>query len=463
MKAFAKISIAVAMTFAFALPSAFSAPRIEANAASISATTKTGYDSADDVKYVTAENGKYIANWGAREEDCVFLSKYAQDFYTGGYAYDTMSKLKGGTSKSDAPKSALYYELQELMQKKHTHTTSYGETRYQYRYTDCVHSQYSNISSFYSGKEISGDWNGTWNREHTWPNSKGLGGQDENDIMMLRPTWTQENSSRGNTAYGKSSGYYNPNSESKGKHDLRGDCARITLYVYTRWGNTGKMWGPNTNSSGVIESPAVLLEWMEADPVDTWEMGRNDAVQKITGTRNVFVDYPEYAWLLLGEEIPKNMTTPSSGKSTSTNPPSDSSSSDSSSGSNIGGSEFDDPNKDSSTENNSSNSSDSSSEIIDDSSREESSSQVGDEVECEHAFGLWEVVEEPTEDKYGKKSRTCENCGKVETKRYNLGDVLNEESSSEGGVFGCQAAICSPLAGLTLLAGCALLLKKRRN
>ena len=55
----------------------------------------------------------------------------------------------------------------------------------------------------------------------------------------------------------------------------------------------------------------ALLAWMEEDPVDTWEMGRNDAVQSITGTRNVFVDYPEYAWLLFGREIPSDMTTPS--------------------------------------------------------------------------------------------------------------------------------------------------------
>ena len=62
---------------------------------------------------------------------------------------------------------------------------------------------------------------------------------------------------------------------------------------------------------GVIESISVLLEWIEADPVDTWELGRNDAVQSITGTRNVFVDYPEYAWLLFGYAVPNEMQTPS--------------------------------------------------------------------------------------------------------------------------------------------------------
>ncbi|MBE5888376.1 MAG: hypothetical protein E7283_06005 [Lachnospiraceae bacterium] len=265
-------------------------------------TTATGYTSASDVKYQYHE-GKYISNWGARGEVATFLSPNAEKFYTGSYTYDVLSDKQGGTSQSSAPSSALYKALQSMMKAEHSHQTSYGETRYQYRYTDCVSNNTSNISSFYSGKVLSGTWDSgsTWNREHTWPNSKGLGGNDENDIMMLRPTWVQENSSRGNTAYGEGGSYYDPG------ESVRGDCARIVLYVYVRWGNTSKMWG----TGGVMENMDVLLKWMEEDPVDTWEMGRNDAVESITGTRNVFVDYPEYAWLLFGEEIPEDMTTPS--------------------------------------------------------------------------------------------------------------------------------------------------------
>ena len=265
-------------------------------------TTATGYTSASDVEYQYHE-GKYISNWGARGEVSTFLSPNAEKFYTGSYTYDVLSDKQGGTSQSSAPSSALYKALQSMMKAEHSHQTSYGETRYQYRYTDCVSNNTSNISSFYSGKVLSGTWDSgaTWNREHTWPNSKGLGGNDENDIMMLRPTSVSENSTRGNDAYGEGSDYYDPG------ESVRGDCARIVLYVYVRWGNTSKMWG----AGGVIENMDVLLKWMEEDPVDTWEMGRNDAVESITGTRNVFVDYPEYAWLLFGEEIPEDMTTPS--------------------------------------------------------------------------------------------------------------------------------------------------------
>lgn len=262
---------------------------------------------SSDVSYVYDSTGKYIYNWGARGEAATFLSPNAEDFYTGNNTYAILSSYAGGTSTSTAPSSALYKALKSVMVSAHTHQTSYAETRDLYKYTDCQNSG-GKISSFYSGTLIGPAWGeGNWNREHTWPNSKGLGGNDENDIMMLRPTSTSENSSRGNTAYGQSSGYYNPNSESGGKYDLRGDAARIFLYVYVRWGNTSYAWG----KSGVMESVDVLLQWMEEDPVDTWELGRNDSVESITGTRNVFVDYPEFAFLLFGEEIPADMTTPS--------------------------------------------------------------------------------------------------------------------------------------------------------
>ena len=270
-------------------------------------TPATGYDSADDVVYKTYSVGskKVIANWGARGETCVFLSDYAEDYYTNEYTWKIMSAVAGGTSQSNAPSSALYGELYELMAGTHTFYTYYDgnkNVRDYYKYTDCVSSDTSKVALLYRGGLVSSAWNGgsTWNQEHVWPKSKLTTDKQIGDIMHLRPANPSENSSRGNTAYGSSSGY-DPGVS------VRGDCARMVLYMYVRWGVTGKMWG----SSGVIQNLDVLLDWMEADPVDTWEMGRNDAVQSVTGVRNVFVDYPEYAWLLFGEEVPEGMTTPS--------------------------------------------------------------------------------------------------------------------------------------------------------
>lgn len=268
-------------------------------------TTPTGYTQASDVEYVKV--GKTVANWGARNEDCVFLSEYALSFYTDSNTYDNLVALSGSKYQNQVPQSELYAALQNLMKSKHTNIQSYQQTRDYYKYTDCVSSDYSKISSFYSGTMVKSAWDGgsTYNREHVWPDSKcidsGRSSNDSADIMTLRATVPSENGSRGNKAYGESSGYCDPGVS------VRGDCARMLLYTYVRWGNDSKMWG----SSGVIENLNILLKWMEEDPVDTWEMGRNDAVQSITGTRNVFVDYPELAWILFDKDIPTDMVTPS--------------------------------------------------------------------------------------------------------------------------------------------------------
>ena len=282
---------------------------------------------AADTNTVTyVKDGSYVYNWGQRGTTATFLSPMALEFYsTNGVTLDELLALNGSASESGVPSSALFSELHELMESNHNYITSYDKTKNLFQYTDCQNSG-GKISSFYSGNSIGPAWDGggTWNREHVWPNSKSNSGSDSNtrretDIMMLRPTQKDENGERGNKAYGASSSYYNPNSESGGVYDLRGDVARIVLYVYVRWGGDSSyadgaldfMWG----SSGVIESKDVLIDWMEADPVDTWEMGRNDSTEAILGTRNVFVDYPELAFVLFDEDVPTNYTSPSGGTS----------------------------------------------------------------------------------------------------------------------------------------------------
>ena len=272
---------------------------------------------AATVDYVYS--GKYVYNWGERDEPATFLSPMAEDFYAdNNVTYQRLASYSGSSTVSSVPYSALFSQLHELMYDNLDNPTSYDATRDLFKYTDCENSGGS-ISSFYSGKAIGPSWDGgkTWNREHVWPNSKSNGGsnsntQRETDIMMLRPASVSENSSRSNTAYGEGSKFYDPNELGQ---NVRGDAARIVLYVYVCWGGSDKhdgaldyMWG----SSGVMESKDVLLKWMEEDPVDTWELGRNDSVEAITGTRNVFVDYPELAFLLFNEDVPDNYDTPSS-------------------------------------------------------------------------------------------------------------------------------------------------------
>ena len=94
--------------------------------------------------------------------------------------------------------------------------------------------------------------------------------------------------------------------------NVKGDIARIVMYVYTHYNTYQNVHG-TTNGEGQssyfgelkfthIMSPAtesaaiqLLLQWNEADPVDEIETARNDAVFAIQGNRNPFIDHPEYA------------------------------------------------------------------------------------------------------------------------------------------------------------------------
>ncbi len=454
MKVFKKISMIFAVAFALATPAAY----IGTSGTPVSAETQalaqgTGYTKTEDVVY--QQTGKYIHNWGAREEDCTFLSPKAVEFYTGDYLYENLSQKQGGTGQSDAPHSDLYKGLQSFMTTKHTYKTDYDETRDLYKYTDCTLSDATKLSTFYSGMVFDSAWGyggKPWNREHTWPKSKCLGGKngkemDREDIMMLRPEEQGNNSSRHNYAYGENSGFYNPNNLGQNVH---GDCARSVLYGYVRWGNAEYMWG----SSGVIESLNILLKWMEEDPVDTWEMGRNDAVQSITGTRNVFVDYPEYAWQLFGKNAPKNMITPSGENKNGVD---DDNEEEENNGGN-GGS-----NSGSSSNSNSSSSSGSSSSIggsgnsgsssNGNSAPEDDTPSTGHSCEKDgHVFGEWKVTRQPTADQNGIKRRDCQYCKFKEA-----------ESIPKLGKEGCKSVVgvAAPLALLVVAALC--IARKKEN
>ncbi len=269
-------------------------------------------------------------NSGTRHELCNTLDgTSAQSYYGSAYSYANLA------SKSS---SELFNSLRTLMTSTHSRQTSYSDCRdYGYK-TDCQ-KENSKVTLIYTSFEANqSDFSGSapgWNREHVWP--KSLGGFNQSgagsDLHHIRPSDVTTNSIRGNDKYGnvnggsaangsslvggmsggtRGGGYFEP-------HDnVKGDVARICLYVYARWGKEFPQCSSITN---VFQSVDVLLEWCALDPVDTWEMGRNEVVQSIQGNRNVFIDYPEYAWLIFGKEVPKNMTTPSGMASNGSNPP----------------------------------------------------------------------------------------------------------------------------------------------
>ena len=263
-------------------------------------------------KYSTTNNS------GTRHVVCTTLDgTSAASYYTGSYTYDRLEELSAST---------LLTTLRGLMTSTHKTKTSYANCRDYANKTDCENGSGSNIITIYTSYSSShseyNSGNG-WNREHVWP--KSLGGFDTEgagaDLHHIRPSENRTNSNRGNKLYGNVSGgtkstgnlsglvggyysgnYYEPLDE------VKGDVARICLYVYVRYGSEYSQCSKITN---VFQSVDVLLEWCALDPVDTWEMGRNEVVGAIQGNRNVFIDYPELAWLIFGKEVPSNMQTPS--------------------------------------------------------------------------------------------------------------------------------------------------------
>ena len=255
-------------------------------------------------------------NSGERDVVCTTLDgTTAANYYTDSYTYDNLASQSS---------SQLFSNLRKLMTDTHKKTSSYADCRDMASQTDCengdgrivmLYSSYSaTVSDYKSGQG--------WNREHVWPQSLGGGNTSGGgaDLHHIRPAESKLNSTRGNMKYGNvsggksasgnlsskvggtySSGYFEPND------NVKGDVARIVLYVYVRWGSA---WGADSVTE-VFQSVDVLLEWCALDPVDTWEMGRNEVVAAYQGNRNVFIDYPEFAWLIFGKDIPSNMTTPS--------------------------------------------------------------------------------------------------------------------------------------------------------
>ena len=205
-----------------------------------------------------------------------------------------------------------------------TKVTTYDEIRTYTKYSDADVSNSGNILLLYCNDSVSGTWDSgsTWNREHVWPQSLGTfttsnaGG----DLHHLRPADPVVNSTRNNKPYGNVTGGTTVKRSSTGSvagaysstyyepvDSVKGDVARILMYVYVRWGET--------NLTDVIQSTSVLLDWMQLDPVDNWEMSRNDIIQSIEGNRNVFIDYPEYAFIVLGQSVPSNLVSPRNGGS----------------------------------------------------------------------------------------------------------------------------------------------------
>ena len=235
--------------------------------------------------------------------------------------------------------TSLLGQLHDLITTTHNRYTSYEDCKNPtyVKQTD-PGSNSSSVKEFYSQADIASTWGsgavGTWNREHVWCQSlsNNLWGETGGgaDMHHIRPAESQVNSTRGNNKFGKATGgkevkyaaknalagYCIANTVFEPIDSVKGDVARIVMYVYTHYNNYYNVGGTTNGTGGKFgtlnfthvmyansenDAKKMLLEWNKLDPVDDSEIIRNDVVYGIQGNRNPFIDHPEYADYIWGD------------------------------------------------------------------------------------------------------------------------------------------------------------------
>ena len=156
-------------------------------------------------------------------------------------------------------------------------------------------------------KDLNGGAVGEWNREHVFPKSIGnpdLGTSGPgSDAHNLRASDVQQNGNRDNRLFANGSG----NAGNQGANwypgdEWKGDCARIVMYMYLRYGTrcTPTAVGVGTTNALDANMCDLFLEWNTDDPVSQFEKDRNNAIQNCQGNRNPFIDNPKIATKIWG-------------------------------------------------------------------------------------------------------------------------------------------------------------------
>lgn len=156
---------------------------------------------------------------------------------------------------------------------------------------------------------------GKWNREHTFPRSRGdFFSIEEDDIPTginqwwntnadslrhansdvhgLRAADALENSLRGNNHYGQYSG------PAGNSGSFKGDVARAVFFLDIRYNALNVVDG-FSEIDGQLGDLSTLISWHQNDPPDDFEMNRNNIIYDWQRNRNPFIDYPElvdYVW-----------------------------------------------------------------------------------------------------------------------------------------------------------------------
>jgi len=197
-----------------------------------------------------------------------------------------------------------YDDVWDVLQVSDLDPTNSAKVLLAYGYNDVdgnVFNDRTRIKTNYGGGS------GQWNREHTF--AKSLGNPDlgtsgpGSDAHNLRSSDVEMNGDRGNLLFADGAGNAGPVGGNWYPGDeWRGDCARIIMYMYLRYGLQCRPYFCAVGTTNGIDANMVnvLLEWNAEDAVSELEQNRNDEIQNWQGNRNPFIDNPYIATKIWG-------------------------------------------------------------------------------------------------------------------------------------------------------------------
>ena len=244
----------------------------------------------------------------------IVFSLFAYSQIPSGY-YDSAMGFEG-----EQLKSALHNIIKNHIE--YSYTSSSTDTWDILKESDKDTANHENVILFYSGWSVNAaqEYNSGkgWSREHVWAKSHGDFGTTKGtgtDVHNLRPCDISVNSARGNKDFDSGGELYvdgdgstqnrTDNDSWEPRNEVKGDVARILFYMAVRYeGDNGEpdlelvdevnTYSLNEDGKGYHGKLSTLLEWHKTDPVDSFEINRNNVIYSYQQNRNPFIDYPEF-------------------------------------------------------------------------------------------------------------------------------------------------------------------------
>ncbi len=168
------------------------------------------------------------------------------------------------------------------------------------KFTDQNPNNANQVILVYNRVSVNSTWdNGsTYNREHVWAQNPAgghhLSSTQSLDLHNIKPSNPQINNNRGNLPFGENAtgGFGRHQNRWFPGHSDKGDVARILMYMAYTY---------DFDLSVMIE-PSLALKWHNEDPVDAFELNRNEVIKQYQGNDNPFITNANFADEIYGEK-----------------------------------------------------------------------------------------------------------------------------------------------------------------